>query len=186
MADVVLKQERLHKDKPSNWQPEFTIRRMLTYYEDPGNSRRLIFELREDGEDDTLTSGASRLDLDVRGDTEFFLRLDPDKDWFWSVKLDAITTKKRNDQFYRDILYERNGDFEEREDGEGWRTKAIRFLAVHNSAGPPARHGFSLNIDLVITDAVTLPITLDPDIRNPPPGEPVPPGLPPRAPLFAA
>jgi hypothetical protein len=172
MADVVLKQERLNKDKPAGWTPKWVIRRMLTYLTDPGNPRRLIFQLNRDGPDNTEGSGAALLDLDVRDNTEFFLSLDPAKDWFWSVEFDAITTKAKHDRFYGDILYERDGAFEERIDGKGWRTKKICFYALHNKNGPlGTRHSFSMNIDLILTDALHLPITLDPDIKNPPPGD---------------
>lgn len=86
---------------------------------------------------------------------------------FFSKPYDAITTKDDLKFFYGGLCYE---DYDEKLD----RYKTVAFTARYNACGKVGtNHPFSINIDLLQTDAEGNPswigMTIDPDIRNPPP-----------------
>lgn len=175
MHEPVLKQERLNNSAPANYNTRYKVRRVLNYQIDSATGR-LAFSCDRDVDDD-LSLPVRELNLDVVDDTEFYIRLSDDKDWYWSKGFDAITTKLDKKRFYGKILYERNGKFVswDGSSSKTWACKRIMFLAALNEdTTVEPSHGFSLNIDLILPGGGILPISLDPDIQNPKPAVPDP------------
>jgi hypothetical protein len=84
--------------------------------------------------------------------------------WF-SNKYDAITLKENYSDLYYQMEYE-NDSF----DQKVGRHRTICFMADNLVGGSSAfSHGFSLNIDLLVSGNRWIPITIDPDFKNPPP-----------------
>lgn len=117
-----------------------------------------------------LTPSQPILDLDVYNDCFLEVWLDPNKNWRWSRELDAITTKKPYEQLYFELKYRDGDDWYDRADFPADKVPmVVRFGAKHNKPPtyPEDKHGFSLNLELVDSEGEGLPITIDPDIRNP-------------------
>jgi hypothetical protein len=125
------------------------------------------------------------LDIDITDNLEIIISLDP-PNWYWSPYLEAITVS-RSLNFYGKLLYcDAKGVF-----GPGPlpTCKSVSFLAAKNGNDPRDDksdnvHEFSMNIVIVQPDGQLLPITIDPDIKNPPVGSGVL-GFPGRHFLFA-
>lgn len=87
---------------------------------------------------------------------------------FFSKELDGVTTKEELASFYGGIVY---AGYDKKLD----RYKTVRFHARFNSGGKyGTNHGFNVNVDILRGfDAESAPkwvaVTIDPDIKNPPP-----------------
>ena len=173
-AGGLLKQEPLNPGRPNAYSDTGLIIRCNIDFEYDDRTGQLGFFYRarvsKPGKPTDLTD---ILNIDVHADVVIEIRLSRDKIWYWSSTLDAITTKKKYDQFYGELLYEdENGVF--RPSGPIKKCRAIRFVAAKNDIDVnDDSHGFSMNIDLMQPDGKLLPITLDPDIKNPPPDAPL-------------
>jgi hypothetical protein len=149
----------------------------LTLMSEPdGDKLSFYFE----GKIESVTGGpiTTRLDLDIiRENYQVTIKLDESTDWHWSNTLSAITTKKQLKKFYLDLRYSADGQTffyydDDNDETINNRYRYIRFIAIYNKDGDHEigeKHAFSLNISLVNSNEKVLPITLDPDIRNPPP-----------------
>lgn len=131
----------------------------------------------------------SKLDLSVppKFNVIFRLFLDHDIKWRWSNSLDAVVTKNAVlDQYYGDLKYctqkhnESSYNFDDRTNfSSNANLHGIEFKARCSGNIDPLFHGICLNIDLRQPDIKIgtafaenwLPVSIDPDIKNPPPDE---------------
>jgi len=102
----------------------------------------------------------------VRKDTRVEIKLLGEQIYF-SKDYDGITTKIALNEFYGSLCY---GDFDERFE----RYKSLSFVARFNKGGQRGTvHPFNINIDLLQEDGAKEPrwiaLSIDPDIKNPPP-----------------
>ncbi|WP_235536246.1 MULTISPECIES: nucleotide synthetase [unclassified Sphingomonas] len=86
---------------------------------------------------------------------------------YFSKEMDAVTTKEELSFFYGGLEYD---GYEEKLD----RYRIARFAARHNSGGKyDTTHGFNVNVDFLQRHDEAGPkwiaMTIDPDIKNPPP-----------------
>jgi hypothetical protein len=86
---------------------------------------------------------------------------------FFSKELDGITTKEELSSFYGALEYDGY-------DKARNRYRIVRFLARYNRGGKAGtNHGFNVNIDFLHQPSDTASqwtgLTIDPDIKNPPP-----------------
>ncbi|GFE73769.1 MULTISPECIES: nucleotide synthetase [Novosphingobium] len=98
----------------------------------------------------------SKVEIELVGDQLYF-----SKEW------DAITTKEALSSYYGGLEYDKY-------DKELDRYKVVRFQARFNYGGKlGTRHPFNINVDLLQGTRRApkwIGITIDPDIKNPPPG----------------
>ncbi len=111
------------------------------------------------------TSGQSYIAIKEDSVVEILLRGDQ---LFFSKEHDAITTKGPDlTYYYGDLEYDQ---YDEKLD----RYKAVRFVARYNRGGKfDTNHGFNVNVDLLQQGGESprwIGLTIDPDIKNPPPG----------------
>lgn len=97
--------------------------------------------------------------LAITKDTEMTITLASDIKWHWVEDGSAITTKKDHSK-----LYAVEGGFNE----PIGRSITLLLKARGGQVGEP--DGFSFSVELEQSKGGRLPITIDPDIRNPPPG----------------
>ncbi len=99
-------------------------------------------------------------------------------EWRWSTSLDAFTTKNADRrEFYSDLHYKENADSRNWVKAKDWidekgnykPSKAISFKAKKQKKESSENHPFSLNIEIKQKNGKWLPVTIDPDVRNPPP-----------------
>lgn len=88
---------------------------------------------------------------------------------YFSQALDAITTKEPLSSYYGGLEYD---GYDPKVD----RYKIVRFRARYNQGGKyGTRHGFNINVDLQQGSGRGrwhwIAITIDPEIKNPPPHE---------------
>lgn len=110
------------------------------------------------------------LDIKLDGDCTVEFRLSNSIKWNWPVDYDGITTTRNHKNRYFKLLYiAQDGRQFEREDfPTNEACRRIIFGAKHNKDDPSDRqHGFNINLELVYPNGDVLPITVDPDIRNP-------------------
>lgn len=86
---------------------------------------------------------------------------------YFSKHMDAVTTKEELSHFYGGLEYD---GYDEKLD----RYRIARFVARHNSSGKyDTTHSFNVNVDFLqrCDDAGPkwIAMTIDPDIKNPPP-----------------
>ena len=86
---------------------------------------------------------------------------------YFSKEFDAITTKETLSSFYGNLVY---GAYDAKLD----RYKSVRFAARYNEGGKLGTvHRFNINVDLLQAGVDGEPrwigLTIDPDIKNPPP-----------------
>ncbi|WP_298397032.1 nucleotide synthetase [Sphingobium sp.] len=86
---------------------------------------------------------------------------------FFSKDYDAITTKEPLSSFYGGLTYE---DYDSALD----RYKRVTFKARYNAGGKfGTNHPFNINVDLLQNSEAEVPkwigLSIDPDIKNPPP-----------------
>ena len=165
-------------DRPSNWSSAMTTYWVLTYTIDTNG--KLVFSYKEptavpatevrsfqDLLSLTLSEPKSLLDLKVYDHTFIEIWLDPTLNMQWSRKYDAITTKDDYRQYYFELRLREGDTLYTVDQFPGSATPLVaRFGALHRAHLPPENHGFSMNIELVDGQS-SLPITIDPDIRNP-------------------
>lgn len=118
-----------------------------------------------------LSSGRSH--ISVKNNTEITIKLKSNKKWRFSNLYDAITTKEELTQFYGKLTYDRTHVIKDGNVIVGHQ--AVMFYAKYDDVGRVGTsHGFSINIDLLqsgtVGQGVWLPITIDPEIKNPPGG----------------
>jgi hypothetical protein len=116
-------------------------------------SKVIVDELGPDG----LPNGNQY--LAISNDTEMTITLAPDIKWHWVEDGSAITTKKDHSK-----LYAVEGGFNEP------IGRSITLLLKARGGQPGEPDGFSFSVELEQSKGGRLPITIDPDIRNPPPG----------------
>lgn len=100
----------------------------------------------------------------IEEDSEVVIELHG-KQLFFSREFDAITTKGDFSSYYGGLAYDEY-------DSERDRYRRVSFVARANPRGKRGtRHPFNLNIDLYQPDSEPewVPISIDPDIKNPPP-----------------
>ncbi|WP_395334981.1 nucleotide synthetase [Novosphingobium sp. BL-8H] len=102
----------------------------------------------------------------IENDTNVCITLDGDQIWF-SKEFEGITTKESLSSFYGSLEYL---DYDEKVE----RYKTVRFKARYNKGGKyDTCHRFNINIDLrqKADDGTErwIGLTIDPDIKNPPP-----------------
>ena len=178
MTDSTLAQERLSPNAPPDWHDSGkTISRILRYDVGTAPNKTLSFQYEKVSNDP--------YDLNFLIDdfcyVELYLASDSGQNWFWSTQLDAVTTKRDYCMLYGQLEYKisPSEQYATRPVGDATRYKCVRFKArpnVYGMNGPvevthhsDRNHGFSLNIDMEQPGGRILPITLDPDIKNPPP-----------------
>lgn len=97
--------------------------------------------------------------------------------WRWSRKLDAFTTKdKKRTKHYGHLHYKSEEISSEWTKADDWiqldglyaESKVIMFEAKQKKVRKKESHPYSLNIEIQQSDGKWLPITIDPDVRNPP------------------
>ncbi len=120
-------------------------------------------------------STKSRLDIDIKQNQRVVIELDETIGWFWSNKYSAITTKNKEWDFYSNLQYSECGQkfFDYDTVDESKRLRFVRFIARYNkNSTQDAGELFPYNLNINVinrADGKILPITFDPDIRNPPP-----------------
>jgi hypothetical protein len=97
--------------------------------------------------------------LAIEKDTIISFALSDKIDWRWNQKQAALTTKDD-----RESLYAVDGGFDDPLTGE------IQFYCKARGGDVPQTDGLSIAVDLQQSGGSYLPIIIDPDIRNPPPG----------------
>lgn len=118
---------------------------------------QIHLEMRQDGakEQEFIAIEAdSEVVIELRGDQLFF-----------SKDYDAITTKGDFSAYYGGLAYD---DYDCKTD----RYRRVSFLARANARGKRGtRHPFNINVDLYQPGGKPewIPISIDPDIKNPPP-----------------
>ena len=121
--------------------------------------------------------GTGPMDIVIKEDCEIRIELDDSTEWHWPDEYAAITTKRDFTAFYKDLKYSSDGKYFRFYDEENkyYKYRHISFLAVRNMSGGPkgVDHPFNFTINLVNSDGTVLPISIDPDIRNPPPENPL-------------
>ncbi len=115
--------------------------------------------------------GSGRSHISIKKDTQITIKLAASKKWRFSSLYDAITTKEELTQFYGKLTYDRASVIED--SGQFAGHQAVMFYAKYDDVGRiGSSHGFSINIDLLQSgtpaSGVWLPITIDPEIKNPP------------------
>lgn len=116
-----------------------------------------------------LSSGRSH--ISVKKNTQITIKLASSKKWRFSSEYDAITTKEELTQFYGKLTWDRTVIIEDA--GKFAGHQAVMFYAKYDDVGRiGSSHGFSINIDILQSgtpaSGVWLPITIDPEIKNPP------------------
>lgn len=178
MADGAYKQEKLNSQKPFKQSPDVEAVIDLSVHCNDSN-----FEFRMEqvtGPLDFLSKKGGRYFIHVTKDTKVTLRLTGKTNWRWSNDYDGITTKRVLAHLYGKIEYseqEKDLILEERKADEyGAKVetpfvrgfKAMAFYAKHDREGAVGTsHAFNLNIDFQQPDGGWLPVTIDPDIKNP-------------------
>lgn len=94
------------------------------------------------------------------------IRLKSEQIWL-SKEFEGVTTKEPLSSFYGGLVY---GDYDEKHD----RYKSVSFKARFNQGGKfGTRHRFNINVDLLQYTSEGEPkwigLSIDPDIKNPPP-----------------
>lgn len=110
---------------------------------------------------------------------EMYLEDTPDGvEWRWSRTLDGFTTKDIfRRRYYGHLHYKENKNDKKWIRAPKWLddqkkyyrpSKALMFKALRAGGKEEGFHAFSLNIEIKQKDGKWLPITIDPDVRNPP------------------
>lgn len=118
---------------------------------------RIYLEMRQKGAKDQEF-------ISIEGDCEVLVELKGAQVYF-SKEHDAITMKDDYTSFYGGLTY---GDY----DPEADRYRSVSFYARFNKTGKcDTSHPFNINVDLYQRGGKPewVPISIDPDIKNPPP-----------------
>jgi|GEM_PF-3637188 len=177
----------ISNDPPANWKDEGII--VYTIFGSI-NLKKFSFGFKKQERivDDNGTYYTSRLNFSVPSDIYIYVRLDSSLDWRWSLQYEAILTKDEKDRssLYGNVEYGNSmtGPFFSKAGlhstygdvlPNSMEFKVIRFQAKLYDKLDDNKHSFGLNIELSQPDNAEeknqwLPITIDPDITNPPPG----------------
>ncbi len=99
--------------------------------------------------------------------------------WRWSTSLDAFTTKdSARTAHYGHLHYKENPGSNQWVKADEWvdarglylPATSVQFKAKQKGGSKKDYHAFSLNLELLQPNGQWLPITIDPDVRNPPTG----------------
>lgn len=188
-------QHRLNDDRPTKKKPCFEASIVLDF-KCPEQSGRVVFNSAlEDVQGEAVTQNTRAggenpvANVSINEDCTITVILNSgatesdQKWWRFSDRYDAITTKEELRDFYGDLQYHDDNAIRLLNDCSspiiGYRK--ISFKVKHNKHGRHgSSHGFSINVDLLQTDPTDpknedrsawewLPITIDPEIKNPPP-----------------
>ena len=175
------KQERLNAQKPFKQAPLINAIIELSLDKE-GDLTNLTMTQTDRGEK-ILDHIEGRYFINIRNDSMITFLLSKKTMWRWSDSGDGITTKEPLSDLYGYIRYGQESEthiFEDKEiivDCEPQRSllfsgyRAMSFLAKLDRFGVPGRnHGFNLNVELKQPKGGWLPVTIDPDMKNPPPG----------------
>jgi hypothetical protein len=149
-------------DPPPGWSPRSAYSVRLTVRQDSEGNR--IFSYSE-----PLFDSDSPLDLRVGEDCIILLECDGAEGLSWSLATDAISVKEYDDErYYFALKYVDRGVAYARSDfPKGRKCTQICFGAQLNVDDPENdRHPYNLNVELE-RDGRTVPILIDPDIKNP-------------------
>lgn len=189
-------QHRINHKRPTKKKPCHEATIVLDFDCTKGNGRVIFTSELENAAGDVVTqttAGAAQGPANVSINSDCVVKIvlksgtdaASQKWWRFSDQFDGVTTKEELRDFYGDLRYIpdnpiRLKDGDDDSDIIGYR--AISFKVKHNKHGRKgSSHGFSINVDLLQTDPTKpenkdrskwqwLPITIDPEIKNPPPG----------------
>ncbi len=141
---------------------------------EPVDEKPILFIVTLKAEDGRIILAYEQADtlgqtyIAIKRDAIVEIALEGDQLYF-SKDLDAITTKEPLSSFYGGLEYD---GYDEKLD----RYKTVRFRARYNQGGKyGTRHGFNINVDLLQAlecgEARWIALSIDPDIKNPPPKE---------------
>ncbi|WP_438729790.1 nucleotide synthetase [Parasphingorhabdus sp. DH2-15] len=176
-------QRQIKLDRPSHWneKKEKSIKLFVNMDSDIGITYETETEVTgttaQEDQNDYVTDA---LDFAIWAKymrVEIYLNRAPANiEWRWSRKLDAFTTKDSSRHwYYGDLHYKTDNDDKTWVKARKWlrddlykESKAIMFRAKQAGGSKPGYHAYSLNIEIKQSDGRWLPITIDPDVRNPP------------------
>ena len=174
------RQEKLNSQKPFKQAPRINARIELSL-EKEGNLASLKMKQIDHGERILKTIEGSEF-LIIMQDAKISFILTGNTMWRWSDCCDGITTKEPLADYYGGIEYSEDPEthiFENENVVCGGKTESkslfsgysvMSFYAKFDKSGVPGRnHGYNLNIELKQPSGKWLPITIDPDMKNPPP-----------------
>ena len=174
MVDGAYKQEKLNLERPFKQSPgaEAVIGISICHTD---RKLHLNMSLRSGDEKifgEKTKDKKNREFIHIEKDSKITFILDDNTDWRWSNSYDGITFKEDLSSLYGKIEY--CDEFEDNSmatQGRGESVtgfKSMSFLAKHDWNGVKnAIHGFSLNIDFKQANGNWLPVTFDPDVKNP-------------------
>lgn len=189
-------QHRINDDRPTKKKPCHEATIILDFHCKNSNGRVVFTSELDNVAGDVVTqttagAGQGPANVSINSDciVKIVLKNITDKAdqkwWRFSDQFDAVTTKEELRDFYGDLRYLPDNAIrliEGDDDSEIIGYRAISFKVKHNKYGRQgSSHGFSINVDLLQTDPTDpkntvrsewqwLPITIDPEIKNPPPG----------------
>jgi hypothetical protein len=142
--------------KAPHAEPRETIRYVVRLGVEDGKVRLTMRQEGCEGQDFIAIKEDAMVEIDLEGDQIFF-----------SKQYDAITMKGDWQHFYGGLIYDGYNK-------AARRYTKVRFAARFNRGGKADTcHPFNINVDLKQDDAKGepnwIPLTIDPDIRNPPP-----------------
>lgn len=175
------KQERLNRQKPFKQEPLINAVIELSLEKEGGLASFTMTQI--DRGEPILEYEDGKCFIKIVQNSKITFILSENTMWRWSDSMDGITTKSRLSDFYGYIRYVEDAKthiFEEQAvmvDGKAEESsffsgyRAMSYLAKLDKFGLPGRiHGFNLNVDLKQPNGGWLPVTIDPDMKNPPPG----------------
>ena len=174
MANGAYKQEKLNLERPFKQSPESeTVIELSVSHENRKLHLKMSFQSGDRDIFGTLEKGEDTPKfVKIQKDSKITFTLDDNTDWRWSNDYDGITFKQDLSSLYGKIEYcdEFECDSKSKSDGgiivQGF--KSMSFLAKHDRNGVENTiHGFSLNIDFKQANGTWLPVTFDPDVKNP-------------------
>lgn len=125
---------------------------------------------RADAQGSSAPNHTRVLDLSIEQDCRIVIALDPAQPWRWATAIDAVTTKQPFPGLYFDLRYlGKNGSYTRENFPPDEACLQVAFGAKYNKDNMlgPAIQPYNLNLELIYADGTALPITIDPDIRNP-------------------
>ncbi|NMW32965.1 hypothetical protein HKD42_12920 [Altererythrobacter sp. RZ02] len=182
-------QHRINHDRPTRETPEHSATIKLDFEAEASPGRIIFTSGLTTGPEKPVTLLAKNngkvASINVRKNCVINLVLDHidcdgnEKWWRFSNQYDAITTKEELRDFYGKLKYLPDEAITHPDNDDiilGYRK--VSFVIKHNRDGRMgSSHGFSINIDLLQSDPDSnpddwewLPITIDPEIKNPPGG----------------
>ena len=170
MADGAYQQKKINAQKTFKEDPKIDAEIELSVSKD---NKIVSFIMRQISGNEKIIY-RSQVDgkkyISIRNNSKIAFILSDQIAWRWSDEFDAITTKEPREQFYGYLEYSENAAYSVMVGIERKGFRRVSFYAKSDKNGIKGTvHGFSLNVDLQQADGSWLPITIDPDIKNPPP-----------------